>query len=69
MEKVDGLVEVDYGDFKRKVGQYLLRLEQALRGHAEAAELLTRIAKIRQEVVYAPVGQVETARRIALNLA
>lgn len=67
IEKVDALVEPDYGDFKRKVGQYLLRLEQSLRGQPGAETSLRILANIRQQVVYAPVGQVETARRIALD--
>src|SRR5690606_1020192 len=29
-EKIDNLVEVDYGDFKRKVGQYILALDESL---------------------------------------
>lgn len=63
--KVESLHEVEYGDFKRKVGQYLNRLEQRL----SDTESRNIIARIRHIVVYDSPDDISIAREEAISLA
>lgn len=65
IKKVESLHEVEYGDFKRKVGQYVNRLEQRLSG-PEARSIIERI---RHVVVYDPPNDILVAREETLQLA
>lgn len=64
--KIDDLTEVDYGDFKRKVGQYLLRIEELLaaRGRREPLEILQ---ETRQKVVYYPQFDIDDGREYTIQ--
>ncbi|MEZ4871724.1 MAG: hypothetical protein R2827_05640 [Bdellovibrionales bacterium] len=66
VNKVNGLYEVDYGDFKRKVGQYLRQLDQE-EGLDAKDRLL--INEIRNQVVFMGPGDVEMGRKLTLELA
>lgn len=59
--KVAQLTEVDYGDFKRKVNQYLLRIEEHMSAKLRG-EPYEIIQKIRERVVYYPEFDIEGAR-------
>ncbi len=65
IRKVESLHEVEYGDFKRKVGQYVNRLEQRLTD-PQARSILDRI---RYVVVYDPPHDTLIAREETLALA
>lgn len=65
IKKVESLHEVEYGDFKRKVGNYVNRLEQRLTDpHARSI-----IERIRHVVVYDPPNDILVAREETLQLA
>ncbi len=67
-DQVRWLYEPEYGDFKRKVGLYLQRLEETMpelkRG--EPAQVLGRI---KTKVVYNPNGEIESTRAEILKAA
>jgi hypothetical protein len=66
-DKVNWLNEIEYGDFKRKVGLYLNRLEENLKTqNPEAHSLLNRI---KDTVVFNPSGEIEATRMKALELS
>tara|TARA_Y100000817_G_C16794682_1_gene516808 strand:+ start:634 stop:870 length:237 start_codon:yes stop_codon:yes gene_type:complete len=66
VEKVSQLHEVDYGDFKRKVGQYLNELAE----HKDLGRDQQRIImEIRNNVVFVGTGDIETGRKEAISLA
>lgn len=67
-EKVRWLHEPEYGDFKRKVGLYLNRLEQSLSPDRKA-EMADLIGKLRQEILYTTTGDVEKTRALILAFA
>lgn len=66
MQKIDDLAEVDYGDFKRKVGQYLLRIEELLAARGRG-EPLSIIQEVRQKVVYYPQFDIDDGREYTLD--
>ncbi|MGE3680681.1 MAG: hypothetical protein AB7G93_03070 [Bdellovibrionales bacterium] len=68
IDQVRWLYEPEFGDFKRKVGLYIQRLEEAhpsLRTGAHHAVL----DSMRTAVVYNPNGDIEATRRQVLQLA
>lgn len=62
IDKVKWLHEPDYGDFKRKVGLYLKRLEQEMGEKAQQVPLRIQFHNLMNEVVYSPNGEVESTR-------
>lgn len=58
---INALTEVEYGDFKRKVGQYINRFERQNEGQI-SAELKHKLSNIKNYVVYCPNGEVESTR-------
>lgn len=69
IKKVSGLYEVEYGDFKRKVGQYVLRLQDELSTEQKTPEVLKIIEEIKMITVYVPSGDIEETRERVLELA
>ncbi|MCB0365887.1 MAG: hypothetical protein H6624_07130 [Bdellovibrionaceae bacterium] len=67
LNNTSGLNEVDYGDFKRKVGLYLMRLEEGLGASSPDVQLLCD--EIRRIVVYQPSGNIRQTRQRTLELA
>ena len=65
VRKVSGLYEVDYGDFKRKLGAYTNTLEASLGSDLEAKKV---IEQIRQQAIYNSVPPVEHAKDLVINL-
>lgn len=68
LKQVEWLHEPEYGDFKRKVGLYLSRLEQALGAKALTPSKRAVFAEIRDFVIYQPSGDVETTRAKVISL-
>jgi hypothetical protein len=77
IKKVEGVYEVEYGDFRRKVGQYLLKMESelgsAVRLNPKAAKI---VSEIRRRIIYQPEMSVrlkepsiDQARAVAVSLA
>ena len=64
IDQVRWLYEPEYGDFKRKLGLYIERLEEACGG--TAAKVL---ADMKTKVVYNPNGDIEATRRMVIQLA
>ncbi|MGE0763858.1 MAG: hypothetical protein AB7N80_11320 [Bdellovibrionales bacterium] len=68
IDQIRWLHEVEYGDFKRKVGLYLTRLEKSLDAEKLRA-VRDVIAQIRQDVIFNNKDDIEFARRRTLELA
>jgi hypothetical protein len=67
VKKIDKLVEVDYGDFKRKLGQYLIRIEESLGAQARP-EAKRTLAELRNRLIYNPqFNDMEEAREYAME--
>ena len=68
IEQIRWLYEPEYGDFKRKVGLYIQRLEEK---HPELAQGLAKdvLAEIKTKVIYNPSGDIEATRRQILQMA
>ena len=67
-DKVTHLYESEYGDFKRKLGLYMRRLEQDL-GEATTREMKLKLSELKHEIVYSPEStNIETARSRALEV-
>ena len=68
IDQVRWLYEPEFGDFKRKVGLYIQRLEEANPSlkSGRAKEVLT---DMRTTVVYNPNGDIEATRRQLLKMA
>ena len=66
IEKIDNLVEVDYGDFKRKIGQYIISIEEALHNQ-RSPEVRKTLADLRKIVLYKNDADVESSRDVALE--
>ncbi len=62
IEQIRWLYEAEFGDFKRKVGLYLERLEQT---HPQFSQGRAKevIEEIRSKVIYSPSGDIEATRR------
>lgn len=68
LEQVHWLHEAEYGDFKRKVGLYIERLEEA---NPELQKGLGQrvMAEMKTQVLYNPSGDIESTRRQIMQLA
>ena len=65
IEKVKDVREKDYGDFKRKVSQYLNFLEEQL----EAPRLQSDFKEIRRRILYQALDDVELGREYVIHWA
>jgi hypothetical protein len=68
IDQVRWLHEPEFGDFKRKVGLYIQRLQEAIPSLQRSPGNQT-LSKMREEVVYSPDGDMESTRRKVLELA
>lgn len=68
METVESLYEPEYGDFKRKVGLYLSRLEESDPSF-RSGDKRKVMDQIRNEVLFVPIGNIEMAKYRTLELA
>lgn len=68
IDQVRWLYEPEYGDFKRKLGLYIERLEEA---HPELASGKAKdvFANMKSKVIYNPNGNIELTRRQVLEMA
>lgn len=68
IQQVRWLYEPEFGDFKRKVGLYLERLEQSAPtlGKGPSAKILNSMKTM---AVYSPNGDIESTRQQLLELA
>ncbi|MGZ3723904.1 MAG: hypothetical protein ACXVA9_13265 [Bdellovibrionales bacterium] len=68
IDQVRWLYEPEYGDFKRKLGLYIERLEEA---HPElgTGDAQKVMANMRSAVVYNPNGDMELTRRQVIQMA
>jgi hypothetical protein len=60
IDQIRDLSEVDYGDFKRKAGLYLNRLEQGLK--SATPEVKAQVAKLKTDLLYRAPASVERVR-------
>lgn len=67
-DNVRWLHEVDYGDFKRKVGLYANRLNEKLTAE-QRPKVKDLLERLKQEILYGSIGEVEHARTQALIIA
>lgn len=68
VEKVTHLYESEYGDFKRKLGLYMHRLEQDL-GASVSSQARAKLLELKHEIVYSPeTTNIEAARSRALEV-
>ena len=68
IDQVRWLYEPEYGDFKRKVGLYIERLEES---HPElvSGEAKHVLANMKSTVIYNPSGDIEGTRRQVIQMA
>lgn len=67
--KVTHLYEAEYGDFKRKLGLYITRLEQDM-GQQLTGQGRIQIDELKHQLIYSPeTTNIEQARTMALELA
>lgn len=59
--QIKDLTEVEYGDFKRKVGQYINSFERQSEGQMPA-ELKQKLAHIKEYAIYRPNGDINSTR-------
>ncbi|MCB0357146.1 MAG: hypothetical protein KDD40_09070 [Bdellovibrionales bacterium] len=62
------LHEVEYGDFKRKLSLYILRLEQAYGANANI-QVKKLFNEMREKAIYNPTGNIEITRVEIMDLA
>ena len=67
IDKVQYLHEPEYGDFKRKLGNYIARLARDVDPKDTAAK--RALADLKTQIIYRPTGNVEEARRLAIETA
>jgi hypothetical protein len=65
IQRVENLYEVEYGDFKRKVGLYINHLDQGVSGSQNKA----LINEMRHAVLYGPIADIEIIRDKTISLA
>ena len=65
--KVENLHEIEYGDFKRKLSNYILRLEQGL--NSKDPQVKSILRSLRNKIIFNPNGDIESSRADALELA
>jgi hypothetical protein len=68
IDQVRWLYEPEYGDFKRKLGLYIERLEEAHPEllHGESKQVM---ANMKSTVIYNPNGDIELTRRQVIQMA
>lgn len=66
LKKVSKLYEIDYGDFKRKLGQYTSQLESELTTADQ--EIKAKLQKIRVQLIFNNPGGTEKAKDIIASL-
>ena len=66
IDKIDSIVEVDYGDFKRKVNQYLMVIEEQLGAKLRGAQQEI-LSDIKAKVVYHPEFDIEDGREYTIE--
>lgn len=69
IEKIEWIHEVEAGDFRRKLGLYLLRLEQKVPAGEQTPAFKKMAASIRQNYIYCPSDDLEKNREEILELA
>lgn len=68
IDQVRWLYEPEFGDFKRKVGLYIQRLEES-NPSLKAGRAKEVLADMKTTVVYNPNGDIEATRRQLLKMA
>jgi hypothetical protein len=63
---VKNIHEIEYGDFKRKLSLYILRLEQSLGSKNKKSHFY--ISQMKEKVIYNPEGNIDIARDIILEI-
>lgn len=69
IDKVQWLNEVDYGDFKRKVGLYINRLDEAYPKGQRSQKVDNVIATMKDRTLYHSEGDIEDTRFKVVELA
>jgi hypothetical protein len=64
--KIANIYEVEYGDFKRKVGCYLKDFQTRLKGKAAHPEVTKAINEIKLKVIYQPQPDIDGAKEFIL---
>jgi len=64
IDQVRWLYEPEFGDFKRKLGLYLERLEENLPESSQSV-----VSNMRTAVVFNPNGDIESTRRQVIEMA
>ena len=68
IDQVRWLYEPEFGDFKRKLGLYIERLEEThpdlAKGHAKSV-----METMKSAVIYNPNGDIESTRREVIQMA
>ncbi len=68
IDQVRWLYEPEFGDFKRKLGLYIQRLEES-HPSLKSGRAKEVIGEIRTNVVYNPNGDIEVTRRQVIKMA
>ncbi len=68
IEQIRWLYEPEFGDFKRKVGLYIQRLEEA-QPQLKTGRAKQVLEEMRSVVVFNPNGDIEATRRQVLKMA
>ena len=69
VEKIQWIHEIEAGDFRRKLGLYLNRLEQRVPEDQQNKDFKKITAKIRQDFIFSPTSDLETSREEVIDLA
>ncbi len=69
IDQVRWLYEPEYGDFKRKVGLYIERLEESLPQSNAGQSTKKVLADMKSTVVFNPNGDIEATRRQVIQMA
>ncbi len=69
IHRIKFLYEPEYGDFKRKVGLYLDRLQQEIGPKAREPRVRDSFEQIKTLIIYQPKDNVEAARQETLSWA
>lgn len=69
VEKIQWIHEVEVGDFRRKLGLYLNRLEQRTPKEQQTAEFRKITSQIRLDYIYCSDGDLEKSRVEVVELA
>lgn len=69
IDQVRWLHEPEYGDFKRKVGLYIERLEEAIPEAGGSDSIRKTIEDMKATVVFNPNGDIESTRLQVIQMA